>query len=185
MSDSLLPAEDSSRTRPTADAAGERRPTDVLVIGGAGFIGSHLVDRLVAERAAVEVVDDLSSGSLANLAGRPGGGAAQRWRAAHPHARRDVAGPRHADHVAAATARRPPRPARARRRRPPSSSDGRSRRCSACSTPLAPRRSRRSSCCSRRRCCTAPRRHASSRSRRARSRHVECAASSPRRSSSC
>ena len=41
--------------------------TDVLVIGGAGFIGSHLVDRLVAEQLAVEVVDDLSSGSLANL----------------------------------------------------------------------------------------------------------------------
>jgi UDP-glucose 4-epimerase len=39
-----------------------------LVIGGAGFIGSHLVDRLVADRAAVEVADDLSSGSLANLA---------------------------------------------------------------------------------------------------------------------
>ena len=39
------------------------------MIGGAGFIGSHLVDRLVADQAAVEVVDDLSSGSLANLAG--------------------------------------------------------------------------------------------------------------------
>ena len=39
----------------------------VLVTGGASFIGSHLVDRLVAEGAAVRVADDLSSGTLANL----------------------------------------------------------------------------------------------------------------------
>ncbi len=39
-----------------------------LVTGGAGFIGSTLVDRLLAEDWKVDVVDDLSSGSLANLA---------------------------------------------------------------------------------------------------------------------
>jgi UDP-glucose 4-epimerase len=39
-----------------------------LVTGGAGFIGSTLVDRLLAEGHAVEVVDDLSTGSLSNLA---------------------------------------------------------------------------------------------------------------------
>ncbi|MDP9404650.1 MAG: GDP-mannose 4,6-dehydratase [Actinomycetota bacterium] len=39
-----------------------------LVTGGAGFIGSNLVDRLLAEGHAVDVVDDLSTGSLANLA---------------------------------------------------------------------------------------------------------------------
>ena len=39
-----------------------------LVCGGAGFIGSHLVDRLLADGHAVEVVDDLSTGSFANLA---------------------------------------------------------------------------------------------------------------------
>jgi UDP-glucose 4-epimerase len=38
-----------------------------LVTGGAGFIGSNLVDRLLAEGHAVEVVDNLSSGKLANL----------------------------------------------------------------------------------------------------------------------
>ncbi len=40
----------------------------VLVTGAAGFIGSTLVDRLLAEGHSVDVVDDLSSGSLANLA---------------------------------------------------------------------------------------------------------------------
>jgi len=40
-----------------------------MVTGGAGFIGSTLVDRLLAEDWSVDVVDDLSNGSLANLAG--------------------------------------------------------------------------------------------------------------------
>jgi UDP-glucose 4-epimerase len=40
-----------------------------LVTGGAGFIGSHLVGRLVGERNAVTVVDDLSTGRSENLAG--------------------------------------------------------------------------------------------------------------------
>ena len=38
-----------------------------LVTGGAGFIGSHLVDRLVDEGFRVVIVDDLSSGKLKNL----------------------------------------------------------------------------------------------------------------------
>lgn len=38
-----------------------------LVTGGAGFIGSHLVEALVSEKCAVAVVDNLSSGHLANL----------------------------------------------------------------------------------------------------------------------
>ena len=39
----------------------------VMVTGGAGFIGSNLVDRLLAEGHLVDVVDDLTTGSLANL----------------------------------------------------------------------------------------------------------------------
>jgi UDP-glucose 4-epimerase len=38
-----------------------------LVTGGAGFIGSHLVDRLLAEGHEVDVVDNLSTGRLPNL----------------------------------------------------------------------------------------------------------------------
>jgi UDP-glucose 4-epimerase len=39
-----------------------------MVTGGAGFIGSTLVDRLLAEGWRVDAVDDLSNGSLGNLA---------------------------------------------------------------------------------------------------------------------
>lgn len=42
----------------------------VLVTGGAGFIGSHLVDALMANGATVRVIDNLSSGTLDNI---------QRW----------------------------------------------------------------------------------------------------------
>jgi len=51
----------------TFDWRGKR----VLVTGGASFIGSHLVDALAARDAEVRIVDDLSSGSLDNLAPHP------------------------------------------------------------------------------------------------------------------
>ncbi len=47
----------------------------VLVTGGAGFIGSHLVDRLMETGNQVRVIDNLASGSLSNLErwmGHPG-----------------------------------------------------------------------------------------------------------------
>jgi GDP-D-mannose 3', 5'-epimerase len=42
--------------------------TKVAVTGGAGFVGSHIVKRLVRDGRDVSIVDDFSSGSLRNLA---------------------------------------------------------------------------------------------------------------------
>ena len=65
----------SSRVAPGAGGECRREPAPgrwsdmrAMVTGGAGFIGSTLVDRLLAEGHEVDVVDDLSTGSLANLA---------------------------------------------------------------------------------------------------------------------
>ncbi|MEA3265495.1 MAG: GDP-mannose 4,6-dehydratase, partial [Candidatus Fermentibacteria bacterium] len=40
---------------------------DYLVTGGAGFIGSHLCERLISEGRSVCVLDDLSTGSIENI----------------------------------------------------------------------------------------------------------------------
>lgn len=44
-----------------------KKITKALVTGGAGFIGSHIVDELVSREIETYVIDDLSTGSLENL----------------------------------------------------------------------------------------------------------------------
>lgn len=43
------------------------KPSKILITGGAGFIGSHLVDRLIMDDQNVTVFDNLSNGSFKNL----------------------------------------------------------------------------------------------------------------------
>ena len=38
-----------------------------LITGGCGFIGSHLVERLLADEHAVRILDDLSTGRMDNV----------------------------------------------------------------------------------------------------------------------
>ena len=61
---------------------GWMRRMNVCVTGGAGFIGSHLAEALCRQGAHVTVLDDLSSGSEANLTWKlPGDGLSLEWMA--------------------------------------------------------------------------------------------------------
>ena len=45
-----------------------REYSKILVTGGTGFIGSHIVDRLLNESFEVTVIDNLSTGQVENIA---------------------------------------------------------------------------------------------------------------------
>ncbi len=69
------------RRLPPKDAApkGRHEEGTVLVTGGAGFIGSHLVDALLARGYRVRVVDDFSTGHWENLADAEATGRVEVW----------------------------------------------------------------------------------------------------------
>lgn len=59
----------SSKNAPASyGKAKEIKVKKVLITGGAGFIGSHLADKLLSQKNSVVIVDDLSTGKLDNIA---------------------------------------------------------------------------------------------------------------------
>ena len=83
---SMVILEQSLPPFPPVENLSPWRRQRILVTGGAGFIGSHLVDRLLSHGHEVTVVDSMISGSLSNL---------ERW-FGHPNLRfveHDITGP--------------------------------------------------------------------------------------------
>lgn len=76
-----------------ADRSSDRPSRRVLVTGGAGFIGSHLVERLLALGDSVVVVDDLSTGRRANLRSAEASAAPGRLQIVESDLRRYLEGP--------------------------------------------------------------------------------------------
>lgn len=63
------PSNEGAEAAPsTVSRSSERMSPIAVVTGGAGFIGSHTVDALLAQGFTVRVIDDLRGGRLANLA---------------------------------------------------------------------------------------------------------------------
>ncbi len=58
---------EEQRRRPSGPPATSEAPTKVLITGGAGFVGSHLAEGLLARGDTVFVIDDLSTGSMHNI----------------------------------------------------------------------------------------------------------------------
>jgi len=49
-------------------AVGDKKKMKILITGGAGFVGSHLADKLIGEGHEITVIDDLSTGRYSNVA---------------------------------------------------------------------------------------------------------------------
>jgi UDP-glucose 4-epimerase len=59
---------DSQNTKPQREEIMiDIRDSHALVTGGAGFIGSHIADRLIKEGAKVRILDNLSTGNISNV----------------------------------------------------------------------------------------------------------------------
>ena len=63
-----MPVERMSGDTGAAGARMGRSPGRAVVTGGAGFLGSHLCDRLLADGYEVYCIDNLLTGSLDNIA---------------------------------------------------------------------------------------------------------------------